>query len=249
MQGQAQDAKRVEVPNEAVRLDRRRPFMAGAARADDDLSDTIDGGGIPVSIHRGKPLVVVIVPRQDQIHAIVVEVLPERRELRIATTGAGREAGVVDDGDHVLCSIRWSTELCTQPRLLRRPDVTTDVGLIALAIQHDHVPVRPDVVGEDASRAGSSRAIGDADPVEVIEVAVAVVCAVSVIVVAERRTGPRLDRRSAPRRFVATRELAEQPILINVVAECEYAAGHAIEDRGGRLVTGTGTRGDVAGAD
>src|SRR3989454_11281411 len=82
---------------------------------------------------RGEPLVVVVVPDDDQLRPGVVQVLPQRRHLGVSPLVAGAEERVVPVGDRA--PLGALGEIGLEPYLLRRAHVHRDV-----AVQRDDVP-------------------------------------------------------------------------------------------------------------
>ena len=132
-------------------------------------------------------------------------------------------------------------EIVDQPLHLRRAGAAAAGDAAAVAVEHDDVPVRADVVAV-VRRCRGPPACG----AEVAEVAVEV--AGVPVVVAGRRPRAGLGG-AAPARVVAVRELGGRAVRVDVVAERVDAAVDAGDERAGGLVAAAGAVGDVADAD
>src|SRR6478752_146708 len=134
-------AVRFVVADLAVRLRPLELVEAAAARADDELADAFRSG-LAVGILRREPLVVVVVPVDDDVDAAVVERVPDvqhvRRLAQVLPVRARAEHRDVPVGQHARRVMRRQVVL--QPLHLLRPAAGVD-----RAIQRDDVP-GPEVV-------------------------------------------------------------------------------------------------------
>ena len=194
-------------------------------------------------LHRGEPLVDVVVPIEQDVHTRRVQVVPQRLQ-RLIVRSARAVARLVPDGDHVLRAV--GGEVGLEPQILGRAGVAAAGHELALAVEVDDVPVAAgDVVAVVARPAGVRvRPVVPEVAIEVLGVAGAPV------VVARHRPRPRLDRRIAPRcGRVAVGEVSSCAIWIDVVAGREHDAVDPQDEIAGSRVFGDGARRDVAGPD
>src|SRR5207247_2250777 len=160
-------------------------------------------------------LVVVLVARDDDIGAGIVQRLPQRLGGRGAAVLAARaEARVVPVGKSA--ARRVPGEVGTEPLLLRRAGRRGDV-----AVEGDDVP-RPDGVAV-VPLPGVARERAE---VRVIRRRGGAV----VLVIARRRARARLV--TSPGAVVAARVIGRTPVGIRVVARGEHDAGQRVEQRG-----------------
>ena len=118
MQRQLENAPRAVVADLAVRQRcPERIAVARAARSSNELADPVRIGNAGGAL-LPEPLVVVLVAVQDDICVSVVEVLPERLEVRLAAVnGPGREARFVPIRQDA--SVRMCCEVVSEPGFFR----------------------------------------------------------------------------------------------------------------------------------
>src|SRR5205823_478058 len=231
-------------------LRRVERVVASAARADDEFPDSPGRVGRAVRGLGGEPLVVVLVACENHVRSRVVQVLPKRRQSRIAAVHhTGAETGVVPYRERTRSGV--GGEVGIEPcQLGRGVEHSTEHHLLLEArIQHHDVPGSQiiTVVPDGSVTRGDT---------EVTEVPVGSRVydrrsggqMLLIVVIAGRGVGALLE--ATPRRLVAARIIDVPPVRIRVVAEREHGAIWNGVDQSGRLLRPTpGALTDVPGAD
>src|SRR4051794_33266101 len=192
VQRQLEPAGAVLGPDHRVRGLAAPPVQLLAAGTDDDLGDTRAAESTGTGLGR-EPLVVVIVPGQDELGACGDERVEEGLHGSVAAVVPGREPGLVQDGHRARVLV--GGEVLLQPRELGATGADVPLG-----VEGDHAP-GTDVLGVVTLRPQAGRGA------EVVEVAVRP-CGV-VLVVARNGAGDR--SKPAVARLVGPLELRQAP--------------------------------------
>ena len=203
---------------------RRPPARVGServetapARADDEAPYSARPVEPAALVHRGIPLVVVVVAGQHKVRPRVVEGVPERGSARIVavcTSGPPRSVPQRQDASRVR-----ARQVGAKP-----PHLCAAGACIALGVERHNVP--PSEVEAVVAAPGRPRSTA-----EIAEVP----RRVAVVFVVPGR-GPDARLVTSPRGPEAGPELLERSAVVRRISECEHHSSVGVEQRRGLLI-------------
>src|SRR6185437_6980934 len=135
-QGELENAERVRVEDLTVRSLGNEALMLLSSGAHDELADAIRHR-LLIGVLRSEPLVIVVVPIQDDVGVGVVKVEPPGGEGVVVSMEARREPRPVPVGERA--EVRMRGEVVAQPDLFGGTGAAT-ADVRALGVEGDDVP-------------------------------------------------------------------------------------------------------------